>query len=80
VQVPPDKRDLPGKSTCRALFEIWDGDNAVIPEAKGVLLTGIQSLDSDKQERDEFKPGGRGLISDSSKMLTFADPVADAGA
>lgn len=60
LQVLPDK-EISSASLCRALFEVWMGDNAVIPEAKASFSRGIQSLmDSDKQERDEFKPGGRG--------------------
>jgi len=52
--------NLKSASFCRALFEVWLGSNPVIPEGKAAFAEGARRLiESDTEERDEFKPGGR---------------------
>jgi hypothetical protein len=60
MQVVPDKR-IVSPALCRALYEVWLGENAVVPDARTSFAAGVaQLIEADTIARSQWKPGGRG--------------------
>jgi hypothetical protein len=60
MQVVPSKQ-IVSAALCRALFEVWLGENAVVPDARTSFAAGVaQLVEADKVARAQWKPGGRG--------------------
>lgn len=64
LQVCADQRFM-SAGLCRALFEVYFGGNAVVPEARESFAAGVKNLiEADNVSRGEWKPGGRGTDID----------------
>jgi hypothetical protein len=60
VQAVPSKQ-IVSAALCRALFEVWLGENAVVPDARTSFAAGVaQLVEADEVARAQWKPGGRG--------------------
>jgi hypothetical protein len=60
AQVTPDKT-FQSVGLCRALYEVWLGEAAAIPDARASFAAGVaQLIETDEMQRGEWKPGGRG--------------------
>lgn len=60
MQVCADQR-FASAGLCRALFEVYFGESAVVPEARESFAAGVKNLiEADTVSRGEWKPGGRG--------------------